>query len=108
MEKSEILDIIKEFGINDYIEKNEIDSSLDDDYRLNIVIDKKYVLRINNDIITEERLASIDRLTERYREIGVLVPRLYKTISGNYSIKHALMNIFVLKEVKRDDFISHE
>lgn len=76
MEKSEVLDILKEFGISDYTEKNEIDSSLDEDYRLNIVIDKKYVLRINNDIITEERLASIDRLAERYREIGVLASRL--------------------------------
>ncbi len=88
MEKSEVLGILKEFGIGDYTEKNEIDSSLDEDYRLNIVIDKKYVLRINNDIITEERLASIDRLVERYREIGVLAPRLYKTMSGSYSIKH--------------------
>ena len=67
MEKSVVLDILKEFGISDYTEKNEIDSSLDEDYRLNIVIDKKYVLRINNDIITEERLASIYRLVERYR-----------------------------------------
>lgn len=46
------------------------------------------MLRINNDIISEERLASIDRLAERYQEIGVVAPRLFKTTSGNYSIKH--------------------
>ena len=88
MNKQEILDILKNYGINDYGEKKEIDTSNGDDYRLNIILDKEYVLRINGDAITEDRLASIDRLAERYREIGLLAPKLYKTGAGKYISKH--------------------
>ncbi len=88
MNKQEILDILKNYGINDYGEKKEIDTSNGDDYRLNIILDKEYVLRINGDAITEDRLASIDRLAERYREIGLLAPKLYKTVAGKYISKH--------------------
>ena len=88
MEKEVILSIIKQYGIADYVEKKEIDSSNDDDFRLNIILDKKCVLRINGDVITEERLASIDRLAERYRAIGLFAPRLYKNFAGNYLIEH--------------------
>jgi len=86
MNREEILKILNQFGINDFVEKIEIDSSLEDDYRLNIILDKKYVLRINSDIMTEERLASIDRLATRYRDIGVLAPRLYQSIKGTYLV----------------------
>ena len=79
MNKQEILDILKNYGINDYGEKKEIDTSNGDDYRLNIILDKEYVLRINGDAITEDRLASIDRLAERYREMGLLAPNVYRT-----------------------------
>ena len=51
-------------------------------------MDRKYVLRINGDAITEARLASIDRLAERYREIGLLAPRLYKNAAGKYITEH--------------------
>ncbi len=88
MNKQEILDILKNYGINDYGEKKEIDTSNGDDYRLNIILDKEYVLRINGDAITEDRLASIDRLAERYREMGLLAPKLYKTVAGKYISKH--------------------
>ncbi|WP_026518533.1 phosphotransferase enzyme family protein [Butyrivibrio sp. MC2021] len=88
MEKEEILSILTEFGINDFKEKKEIDSSSEDDYRLNIILDKKYVLRINNDVMTEERLSSIDRLIGRYREIGVCAPALIKSKSGSYVFMH--------------------
>ena len=84
MEKESILAILAEYSINNYTEAQEIDSTCGEDYRLNIVIDKKYVLRINGDAITEERLASIDRLAGRYREIGVLAPRLFKNKDGRY------------------------
>ena len=84
MEKEKVLAILAGYGINDYSEAQEIDSTCGDDYRLNIVIDKKYVLRINGDVMTEERLASIDRLAGRYREIGVLAPRLFKNKDGRY------------------------
>lgn len=88
MRKAEILNILKQFGIDDFAEKKEIDSTLEDDYRLNIILDKKYVLRINGDIMTEERLASIDRLAARYREIGVLAPRLYKSQGGTFLVPY--------------------
>lgn len=84
MEIEKVLAILAGYGINDYSEAQEIDSTCGDDYRLNIVIDKKYVLRINGDVMTEERLASIDRLAGRYREIGVLAPRLFKNKDGRY------------------------
>ena len=51
-------------------------------------MDKEYVLRINGDAITEDRLASIDRLAERYREMGLLTSKLYKTVAGKYISKH--------------------
>jgi Ser/Thr protein kinase RdoA (MazF antagonist) len=86
MDRNQVLTILKEYGISDFNEKREIDSSLDDDYRLNIIIDKKYVLRINNEVMTEERLASIDRLASRYRAIGVAAPRLVRSIDEQFSV----------------------
>ncbi len=83
MDTREVLNILREYGIDGFSEKNEIDSTNGDDYRLNIIIDKKYVLRINNAVMTEERLASIDRLVGRYRNIGVLAPRLFTNREGN-------------------------
>ncbi len=88
MDNQEVLDILREYGIDGFSEKNEIDSTNGEDYRLNIIIDKKYVLRINNAVMTEARLASIDRLAERYRSIGVLAPRLFKNKRGNYLTAH--------------------
>ncbi len=88
MDNHEILDILREYGIDEFSDKKEIDSTNGDDYRLNIIIDKKYVLRINNAVMTEERLASIERLVERYRDIGVLAPRLFKNKEGNYISAH--------------------
>ena len=84
MQKQEILEILNCYGIFSVNEYKVIDSTNLDDYRLNIIIDNKYVLRINNATITEERLQSISRLCERYRTIGVLTPRLYKSIYGTY------------------------
>ncbi len=88
MENKDIIDILKEYGIDGFSEKKEVDSTNGDDYRLNIIIDKKYVLRINNAVMTEERLASIERLVERYRSIGVLAPHLFKNREGNYLTVH--------------------
>ncbi len=84
MDKREIRDILREYGICAFSEWSGIDSTNGGDYRLNIVVDKKYVLRINSMVMTEERLASIDRLSERYRSIGVLAPHLFKNRAGKY------------------------
>lgn len=75
MEKQELLNILSRYEIFSVREYREIDSTKGDDYRLNIIIDNTYVLRINNPTITEERLQSISRLCERYRTIGVLTPQ---------------------------------
>ena len=55
MEKEKVLAILAGYGINDYSEAQEIDSTCGDDYRLNIVIDKKYVLRINETVLIPKR-----------------------------------------------------
>ncbi len=88
MDNKEIINILREYGIDGFSDKTEIDSTNGDDYRLNVIIDKKYVLRINNAVMTEERLASIDRLVEKYRRIGVLAPRLFKNKEGDYLYAH--------------------
>lgn len=64
-----------------------IDSSNHNDYRLNIFIDDKYVVRVNDsDIMSEHRLCEIQRLINRYNEIGVYVPHYIKNNEGNYSV----------------------
>lgn len=88
MERGIILKILREFGIDDYKEKIEIDSSRDNDYRLNIILDKKYVLRINTNRIDEARLDEIERLVNRYLKLNILAPKLYKNKDNKYSIKY--------------------
>lgn len=69
-----------------YKKKSIIDSSKHNDFRLNIILDNKYVVRINDkNVITEERLKEIERLITRYNEIGVYVPHYVKNNSGLYS-----------------------
>lgn len=84
MEKADILKILAHYGITAYEDCQEIDSSSGNDFRLNFMIDRRYVLRVNNAIITEERLASIDRLCQRYRSIGVQTPKLFQNSDGRY------------------------
>lgn len=75
---------LENYGITSVTTFEVIDSTNGNDLRWNVIIDKKYVLRINNNVMTEERVASIDRLCERYRTIGIQTPRLYKNKYGNY------------------------
>lgn len=43
---------------------------------LNIIIDNKYTLKMNNkESMREERLESISRLVERYLNIGIKAPK---------------------------------
>lgn len=88
MNKDEISSILGEYGIAGFEDHKVIDSTNGDDYRLNIIIDRRYVLRVNTAVITEERLGSIDRLAARYRKIGVAAPRLYRTRCGNYILPY--------------------
>ncbi len=84
MNKEELLAYLAPYAVSDVTEWEEIDTSLGDDYRLNVIVDKTYVLRINGDVMTEKRLASIDRLAARYRSIGVQAPRLHRNREGNF------------------------
>lgn len=84
MEKEQIQRILKEYGVEEWENYREIDTSRED-YRLNVLIDKKYVLRINDRrAINEERLGYIDRLAGRYNALGILAPTLYKNKQGEY------------------------
>jgi hypothetical protein len=84
MERTELLKYLDYYEITSLTSYKVIDSTNGADFRLNIIIDKKYVLRINTNIMTEERLESIDRLCERYCSIGIKTPKLYKNKNGNY------------------------
>lgn len=79
--------ILSNYNLNYDKITNIIDSSNRDDYRLNIFLDNKYVVRINNtNVMSEERLFEIERLITRYNDIGVYVPHYIKTIEGKYSV----------------------
>ena len=65
-------DILSKYNIKYQKVNNVIDSSNHNDFRLNIIVDNKYIVRINNkNVITKERLCEIDRLITRYNDIGV-------------------------------------
>lgn len=87
MDRTQLAALLSPYGVNQFEDFRIIDSSNPNDYRLNIIIDRRYVLRINDPVITEERLAAIDRLAGRYRQIGVKAPRLFQTADGLYLTK---------------------
>ncbi|MDE7385013.1 MAG: hypothetical protein K2M84_04565, partial [Anaeroplasmataceae bacterium] len=62
MTKQEILEILKLYNIHSLSRYKELETTNGDDYRLNIFIDNRYVLRINGGSMTEERLSSISRV----------------------------------------------
>ena len=45
MENAELLDILRQFSISEYMQKTEIDTSRGSDYRLNLNVDQKYVVQ---------------------------------------------------------------
>lgn len=83
-----ILEIItSKYNINYSQITNLIDSTNKDDFRLNIILDNKYVVRINNsNVMNEERLSEIDRLITRYNSIGVYSPHYIKNNDNLFSI----------------------
>lgn len=79
--------IVSKYNIKYDKVNNVIDSSNSNDFRLNIILDNKYVVRINDaNVITEDRLNEIDRLITRYNNIGVYVPHYIKNNQGMYSL----------------------
>ena len=87
MDRAHLAALLSPYGVNQFESFRVVDSSKPNDYRLNIIVDRRYVLRINDPVITEERLAAIDRLAGRYRQIGVKAPRLFQTADGLYLTK---------------------
>lgn len=65
-----------------------IDTSRSDgDRRLNFILDRRYVLKLQDpESIWEDRLCGIARLIERYHSIGVYCPRLIRAKNGSFSV----------------------
>ncbi|MBQ1522412.1 MAG: phosphotransferase, partial [Erysipelotrichaceae bacterium] len=64
------------------------DSSQNGDYRLNLIIDNRYVLRINDPVVTEQRLSEIDGLVKKYNDCGIKAPCLIRNKEGSYLSKY--------------------
>ena len=87
MDRERIAEILQYYGIGHFSEYRIIDSSRNNSYRLNIIIEDKYILRIHDGSeITEKRLEEIDKLAARYRQIDVLAPKLLKNDFGKYAL----------------------
>ncbi len=84
MDKKVIKEILKCYNITDIKKIEIINSSKEGIFKLNILIDKKYVLRINEKHMDEERLSEIDNIAKRYQTLGILTPRLLKNQMGKY------------------------
>ncbi len=85
LKEKEIIAILREYGVNKVDEIKRIDSSRGEkDIRLNYIVDKKYVLRINSaEAMTEERLQELERLmARRPRRSKMLRITLYILCSG--------------------------
>lgn len=78
--------ILENYDIS-YQKITDVIDSSKRDYRLNIILDNKYIVRINEkNVVSEERLSDIERLIERYNEIGVYVPHYIKNKNNKYSV----------------------
>ncbi len=86
----EIKMIMAGYNLNiEHITKEINTSKSKDDFRLNIIIDEKYVLRINNKtLMTEEKIQMMEKLICKYNHINVICPHYLKGISGKYSLEY--------------------
>ena len=55
MDRAHLAALLSPYGVNQFESFRVVDSSKPNDYRLNIIVDRGYVLRINDPVITEER-----------------------------------------------------
>lgn len=112
--KQELLDLLKEYGIEESITYEMIDSSRsDDDVRLNYIINQKYVLRINSaSVMSDERLRELNSLITRYNEFGLKAPyfiadengHFLHQNQGNYVYLSEYLNETIADDVKDDSF----
>lgn len=112
--KQELIDLLKEYGIEESVTYEMIDSSHgDDDMRLNYIINQKYVLRINSaSVMSDERLRELNSLITRYNEIGLKAPYFIADENGhflhqnhgNYVYLSEYLNETIADDVKGDNF----
>lgn len=112
--KQELIDLLKEYGIEESITYEMIDSSHgDDDMRLNYIINQKYVLRINSaSVMSDERLRELNSLITRYNQIGLKAPYFIADENGhflhqnhgNYVYLSEYLNETIADDVKGDNF----
>ena len=55
MDRALLAALLCPYGVNQFESFRVVDSSKPNDYRLNIIVDRRYVLCINDPVITEER-----------------------------------------------------
>ena len=55
MDRAHLAALLSPYGVNQFESFRVVDSSKPNDYRLNIIVDRGYVVRINDPVITEER-----------------------------------------------------
>lgn len=55
MDRAHLAALLSPYGVNQFENFRVVDFSKPNDYRLNIIVDLRYVLRINDPVITEER-----------------------------------------------------
>ncbi|MBO4235727.1 MAG: phosphotransferase [Firmicutes bacterium] len=75
---------LEEYGYTSNAGMMLVDTSHgDDDIRLNYIIEKKWVMRFTNaPEMTENRLAELNRLIDRYIDFGLKCPRFIKDKNG--------------------------
>lgn len=55
MDRAHLAALLSPYGVNQFESFRVVDSSKPNDYRLNIIVDRGHVVRINDPVITEER-----------------------------------------------------
>ena len=55
MDRAHLAALLSPYGVNQFESFRVVDSSKPNDYRLNIIVDRRYVVRINDPVITKER-----------------------------------------------------
>ncbi|MGN1344312.1 MAG: hypothetical protein ACI4U3_07010, partial [Traorella sp.] len=82
--------ILNQYGIESFQNAEFIDSSHgDNDIRHNYMIDKKYVLRVNNaKVMKEERINELNTLITRYHNFGLKTPSFILNNNQNYIIEY--------------------
>ena len=88
--KQELTELLGEYGIEESITYEMIDSSHgEDDLRLNYIINQKYVLRINSAaVMSDERLRELNSLIARYNKFGLKAPYFIADEKGHFLHKN--------------------